>query len=278
MQNCLAVILAAGRGSRMYPLSEESPKCLLPVANQPLIWYSVQLLERSGFQEAVVVVREKESSSVLEVLNQFGGVTLQFSLVCIPDSEDWGTADSLRHIRGKLKLQHSDVLVVSCDLITSVQVHLLMEFHSCHQSTLTCLFANSSSLQEEGSHRKQTSAVEHDVVALTPEHQLVYFAAQADLDDSLTFSRFLLKRHPHMRVSSRLTDTHLYLMRRWVLDYLAENRAACRSRPLIVFPVAQNTPGAEGVATIGIHGEGWIRQTYRAVIGLSAVTNDSSMA
>ena len=50
MQNCLAVILAAGRGSRMYPLTEECPKCLLPVANRPLIWYPVQLLERSGFQ------------------------------------------------------------------------------------------------------------------------------------------------------------------------------------------------------------------------------------
>ena len=50
------------------------------------------------------MVREKESSNVLEVLNRFGGMTLQFSLVCIPDSEDWGTADSLRHIRGKLKV------------------------------------------------------------------------------------------------------------------------------------------------------------------------------
>ena len=123
MQNCLAVVLAAGRGSRMYPLSEEFPKCLLPVANKPLIWYSVQLLERSGFRgqcdnpcirvstalytEAVVVVREKESGDVLEVLNQLEGMTLQFSLVRIPDSEDWGTADSLRHLRGKLKVRCS---------------------------------------------------------------------------------------------------------------------------------------------------------------------------
>ena len=27
-----------------------------------------------------------------------------------------------------------------------------------------------------------------------------------------------------MRMSSRLTDAHVYLMRRWVLDYLAENK------------------------------------------------------
>ena len=109
-------------------------------------------------------------------------------------------------------MQHSDVLVVSCDLVTYVQVHLLIEFHSCHQSTLTCLLSNSSPSLEEASHRKHVAAVgklhyqllvnetntsyytEHDVIAITAENQLVYFAAQADLDDSLTFSRLLLKR------------------------------------------------------------------------------------
>ena len=62
----------------------------------------------SPLPEAVVVVREAEYRVVLEVLNQLvsgaGGVGLAFSLVQILDSEDWGTADSLRHLRGKLKV------------------------------------------------------------------------------------------------------------------------------------------------------------------------------
>lgn len=44
------VILAGGRGSRMFPLCEECPKALLPVGNRPLIWYPVQLLEKHGFE------------------------------------------------------------------------------------------------------------------------------------------------------------------------------------------------------------------------------------
>ena len=31
-------------------------------------------------------------------------------------------------------------------------------------------------------------------------------------------------RHPHIRLHSQLEDAHLYLVKRWVLDYLAENR------------------------------------------------------
>ena len=34
----------------MYPLTEERPKALLPVGNQPLIWYPLHMLEENGFQ------------------------------------------------------------------------------------------------------------------------------------------------------------------------------------------------------------------------------------
>ena len=49
MEDLHPVILSAGRGSRMYPLTEERPKALLPVCNRPMIWYPVQLLEKHGF-------------------------------------------------------------------------------------------------------------------------------------------------------------------------------------------------------------------------------------
>lgn len=53
------VILAAGRGSRMYPLTEECPKALLPVGNMPLIWYPIQLLQNGGYKGnwSAIVVR-----------------------------------------------------------------------------------------------------------------------------------------------------------------------------------------------------------------------------
>ena len=45
-----AVIMAAGKGSRMTELTARKAKCLLPVANLPLVWYPIQLVEKSGFQ------------------------------------------------------------------------------------------------------------------------------------------------------------------------------------------------------------------------------------
>ena len=45
-----AVILAAGKGSRMTELTASTAKCLLPVGNQPMIHYPLKMLERAGFK------------------------------------------------------------------------------------------------------------------------------------------------------------------------------------------------------------------------------------
>jgi N-acetyl-alpha-D-muramate 1-phosphate uridylyltransferase len=49
-----AIILAAGRGERMRPLTDHSPKPLLPVRGKPLIEWHVQALARAGVREIVV--------------------------------------------------------------------------------------------------------------------------------------------------------------------------------------------------------------------------------
>jgi MurNAc alpha-1-phosphate uridylyltransferase len=49
-----AMILAAGRGERMRPLSDETPKPLLPVVGRPLIVHQIERLARSGFREIVI--------------------------------------------------------------------------------------------------------------------------------------------------------------------------------------------------------------------------------
>ncbi|MCI0915298.1 N-acetylmuramate alpha-1-phosphate uridylyltransferase MurU [Pseudomonas putida] len=49
-----AMILAAGKGERMRPLTLHTPKPLLPVAGQPLIEYHLRALATAGFTEVVI--------------------------------------------------------------------------------------------------------------------------------------------------------------------------------------------------------------------------------
>lgn len=49
-----AMILAAGRGERMRPLTDRLPKPLLSIANKPLIVYHLEGLQRAGYQRVVI--------------------------------------------------------------------------------------------------------------------------------------------------------------------------------------------------------------------------------
>jgi dTDP-glucose pyrophosphorylase len=55
-QRITGVILAAGRGSRIQPLSLRYPKPLLPVCNKPIIQHQVEDMQRVGIEEVVIVI------------------------------------------------------------------------------------------------------------------------------------------------------------------------------------------------------------------------------
>ncbi|HET6317021.1 MAG TPA: sugar phosphate nucleotidyltransferase, partial [Chloroflexota bacterium] len=52
--NLRALILAAGRGERMRPLSDHTPKPLLAVQGKPLIEWHLEALARDGVREVVI--------------------------------------------------------------------------------------------------------------------------------------------------------------------------------------------------------------------------------
>lgn len=127
-----AVVMAVGGGSRMTDLTSSIPKPLLPVGNKPLIWYPLNLLERVGFEEVIVVT----TKDVQKALCAEFKMKMKLDIVCIPDEADMGTADSLRHIYPKLK---TDVLVLSCDLITDVALHEVVDLFRAYDASLAML-------------------------------------------------------------------------------------------------------------------------------------------
>jgi glucose-1-phosphate thymidylyltransferase len=56
-----AVILAAGQGTRLRPVTLTMPKPLVPVANKPLIAYAIDVLKNAGLDEIGIVVNDLDS-------------------------------------------------------------------------------------------------------------------------------------------------------------------------------------------------------------------------
>ncbi len=74
------MILAAGRGERMRPLSDRTPKPLLPVAGTPLVVWHIERLARAGIHE--IVINHAHLGEQIEALLDDGsawGVAIRYS-------------------------------------------------------------------------------------------------------------------------------------------------------------------------------------------------------
>jgi MurNAc alpha-1-phosphate uridylyltransferase len=69
-----AMVLAAGRGERMRPITDRIPKPLIPVAGKPLIVYHLEALARAGIRDVVInlAYRGAQIREALEDGSRFG--------------------------------------------------------------------------------------------------------------------------------------------------------------------------------------------------------------
>ena len=120
----------------------------------------------------------------------------------------------------------ADMLILSCDLVTNVPLHLLADVFRTHNSTTAILLSpQPDAEQEAGSNKNKPSHTERDIIGLNESSQLLFFCSEADLVDNLTLSRGMLKQSPHIQFHTDLLDGHLYLMKKWVLEYLSQNKS-----------------------------------------------------
>jgi glucose-1-phosphate thymidylyltransferase len=117
-----AVILAAGEGTRLRPLTVSKPKVMIPIANRPIIEYAVEAVSQNGIKDIVIVVGYKKESimSHFEDGRKFG---CEIEYVLQP--KPLGTSHALLQTESKID---SDFLVLPGDnLIDPKEVSNLLE-------------------------------------------------------------------------------------------------------------------------------------------------------
>ena len=107
-----AVILAAGQGTRLRPLTANLPKCLVQVHGKPLLQYALESLEQAGIQHCVIVVGYLGDQVRHKFGSRFGNVRITY--VTNERFQDTNNLYSLWLARHELE---DDILLLECDLL-----------------------------------------------------------------------------------------------------------------------------------------------------------------
>lgn len=107
-----AVIVSAGRGSRLLPLTEAMPKCLVPVGGRAILDHQLDALAEAGIEQAVVVAGYRADQ--VEAHLARGGSGVETTVIFNPF---WAVASSIAsvwaahaHVTGPFMLMNGDTV------------------------------------------------------------------------------------------------------------------------------------------------------------------------
>lgn len=112
-----AVLLAAGTGTRLQPLTDGIPKCLLKVAGETIIERALRTLACQGIKEAVIVVGHCGEAVRSHLGSRFAGIGIEYA-----DAPDYATTNNIRSLWDARGALDTDLLLVEGDLVFDADV------------------------------------------------------------------------------------------------------------------------------------------------------------
>lgn len=221
-----AAVLAAGLGARLRPITDQVPKCMLPVGGKPILEHNVKWLSRFGFTELVINLHHLPHV----IMDYFGdgsrwGVNITYSF----EQMILGTAGGV-----KRAAQHFDdtFLVWYGDNLSTCNLANLVALHQSKMGVATvALF-----------HRE-------DVVS----------SGIVEVNESCRIVRFLEKPRPD-EIFSHLVNAGIYILEPEILSTISSDVASDFGRD--VFPaLLQKGAPLYGYVMSGDEGLWWIDTT-----------------
>src|SRR5918997_2065124 len=152
------MVLAAGKGTRLFPLTGEIPKPMAPVVGKPIIQHIFELLAGTGLEEVHVNVHYLADA----ILGVYGSTTSVNGTRVQITREDrlMGTAGSVKRIA-----DHFDgtFVVIMGDALTDVDVRRVIAFHEERGALATLALMRVADTSQYG------------VIELDTEHNIVGF-------------------------------------------------------------------------------------------------------
>ena len=182
-----AIILVGGLGTRLRPLTWNTPKSLVPVLNRPFLEYVLTHLKKHGVDEVILAISNLASS----IQEYFGnghklGINIEYTF----EESALGTAGAIKNAASKLA--HDRFFVLNGDIFSDLDYSTMLKFHIQNHSSAT--------------------------IALTPVDNPTAYGL-VETGDTGRLTRFLEKPKPE-EVTTNLINAGTYILEPSVLNLI----------------------------------------------------------
>jgi len=133
-----SIILSAGLGTRLLPLTKERPKSLFPVFNKPILEIQIENFKRAGIDKIGINLHHL-SHQIKAYLGD--GKKLSVDIEYKDEEEILNTGGGLSNFRDFIGKQE-DFVVHNCDILSNVNLNNAMEFHRERNSVVTFILVD----------------------------------------------------------------------------------------------------------------------------------------
>ncbi len=204
-----AMIMAAGKGERLYPLTKDLPKPLLKLGDKPIIEYNLSLLKKHNIKNVFInacYLSDKMEEYFAKREND--GLNIHLNI----EPEILGTAGGVKNLSSKFS---ETFVVVSGDLLTTINIEDMYKFH-----------------KEKNS---------HFTIGLTEVEDPSHFGIVIT-DNNGKIIRFKEKPKNKEEVFSNIINTGVYIIEPYILDFIPENTFFDFSKNLFPILLKKNIP------------------------------------
>jgi NDP-sugar pyrophosphorylase family protein len=181
-----AVILVGGAGLRMRPSTEDMPKCMILLHSKPLLYWTLNWLEESGFKHIVLGVAYHEEAIKSYVRENPVDLDIDFSKHTLEGETGEGFRLAIERY-----VNDDDFLAMNGDELTNLDLQKFADFHLKHKPIAT--------------------------IAVSPMNS-PFGIVEIDGNDIVEF-----KEKPILK--DKLVSTGIYMFNRAILDYLPTREA-----------------------------------------------------
>ncbi len=126
-----AMVMAAGKGTRLLPLTATRPKPMIPLLNEPILDHMMKSLKDAGIDETIVLVDYLSDKIVRHLGN---GERLGMKVEYTTDNIVRGTAGAVKNAASRLR---EPFIVVSADVLTTIDLRKLISAHESMGTQIT---------------------------------------------------------------------------------------------------------------------------------------------